>query len=62
MGLVFEQARHMPHTWEKSSQAGHGTRNHYAQRMESVSFGGTLASLEDEIAPLLHLDMAFGGL
>jgi hypothetical protein len=33
-----------------------------AQRMEDVAFGGTLASLEDDISLLLHLDVALGGL
>jgi hypothetical protein len=31
-------------------------------RVYEFSFGGTLASLEDEIAPLFHFDIAFGGL
>jgi len=37
-------------------------QNYYAQRMEDIAFGGTLASFGDEIASLLHLDVAFGGL
>jgi hypothetical protein len=41
----------MPHTWAEIPQAGQSTQSYCAQRMEDVAFGGTLASLEDEIAP-----------
>jgi hypothetical protein len=35
---------------------------HCTLRVEHIAFGVTLTSLEDEIAPLFHLDVAFGGL
>jgi hypothetical protein len=33
-----------------------------APRVEDVAFGGTLASLEDEVAPFSTWTLAFGGL
>jgi hypothetical protein len=55
-GLKAYMMDAMPHTWETIDD------EHCTLRMEDVAFGGTLASLEDEIAPLFHLDVAFGGL
>jgi hypothetical protein len=46
----------MPHTWKTCDD------EHCSLMVEDVSFGGTLASLEDDISPLFHLNVAFGGL
>jgi hypothetical protein len=46
----------IPHEWVTTDD------ERCTLRVEDVAFGGTLASLEDEIPPLFHLDITFGGL
>jgi hypothetical protein len=53
-GLKVHRVDVMPHTWETIDD------KHFTLRMEDLAFRGTLASLEDDISPLLHVDITFG--
>ena len=55
-GLKAHNMDAMPHTWETIDH------EHCTLRVEDVALGGTLVSLEDEIEPLFHFDVALGGL
>jgi hypothetical protein len=46
----------IPHIWVTIDD------EHCTLRVEDVAFGGTLASLEDEVAPFSTWTLAFGGL
>jgi hypothetical protein len=46
----------------RTPQARKTTQSLCEKRMDDVSFGGTFTTLEDDIIPLFHLDVAFGGL
>jgi hypothetical protein len=59
MGLVLSRLVILQHTWVEAHKLGNAPQRLFSKRMEDISFGGTLASLKDDIAPFY---MAFGGL